>query len=135
MGKGYYGIATCDQCGEEIERVDLWDTHGTHLAYPKDWWPEDVCGAEECVEAVRTREKAEVDARAELMASKTLVPHSVKCEHCEQTFKTIYADSDYAKWESGEPIQDVMDYLSPSDRELIISNTCGKCFDEFFPNP
>ena len=54
MGKEYFGIAFCDQCGEEIERVDLWDVNGTHLGYPEDWWPEDVCDNEECQAALET---------------------------------------------------------------------------------
>jgi hypothetical protein len=61
MGKQYLGIAFCDQCGEEIERVDLWDIHGTHLGYPQDWWPEDVCGSEECQAVIEAEREAEAN--------------------------------------------------------------------------
>ena len=59
MGKEYFGIAFCDQCGEEIERVDLWDVNGTHLGYPEDWWPEDVCDNEECQATIEAEREAE----------------------------------------------------------------------------
>jgi len=30
-------------------------------------------------------------------------------------------------------IQDAMPYLSDSEREILISKTCGECFDKIFP--
>jgi len=36
------------------------------------------------------------------------------------------------KWKNGELIQNVMPYLNEDERELLISGTCGKCFDKIF---
>jgi len=41
---------------------------------------------------------------------------------------------DFFDWHNGEGfIQDLMPYLSTGERELLISGTCGRCFDEMFP--
>lgn len=39
---------------------------------------------------------------------------------------------DYEKRQQGGLIQDVMPYLSPSERELLISGVCGDCYDRLF---
>ena len=40
----------------------------------------------------------------------------------------------YKKWKDGKGyIQDILNYLSADDRELMLSETCGKCFDKMFP--
>lgn len=33
-------------------------------------------------------------------------------------------------WRAGRPIQDAAPDLSADDREMLISQTCGKCFDK-----
>jgi hypothetical protein len=68
MSKNYYGIASCDKCGKEIERIDLWDINGTHLGYPEDWWPDDLCDSEECQKALAAEEEAEAN-RFELLTA------------------------------------------------------------------
>ena len=56
------------------------------------------------------------------------------CLRCGET-TTIKANvSDVFAWQNGELIQDVLSYLSEEERELLISKTCGKCFDEMFPD-
>ena len=57
------------------------------------------------------------------------------CDYCghEEVVKVV--EVDYDAWTNGEPIQDVMDYLTPNQREIILNNCCGACFDEFFPIP
>ena len=56
------------------------------------------------------------------------------CLRCGET-TTIKANvSDVVAWQNGELIQDVLSYLSEEERELLISKTCGKCFDEMFPD-
>jgi len=44
---------------------------------------------------------------------------------------------DLSDWKSEKKyIQDAMPYLSDSEREILISKTCGECFDKMFPpNP
>lgn len=36
---------------------------------------------------------------------------------------------DYISWKNGELIQKAMPYLSPGERELLISQVCSDCFD------
>lgn len=39
----------------------------------------------------------------------------------------------YQRWIMGEHIQNVFPELSIVDREILISGTCGECFDQLFP--
>ena len=39
---------------------------------------------------------------------------------------------DVTAWENGKLIQDAMPYLTPDEREVLISGTCGPCFDRMF---
>ena len=39
----------------------------------------------------------------------------------------------YAAWREGMHIQDVWPHMSADDREFLISNSCGPCFDALFP--
>ena len=39
---------------------------------------------------------------------------------------------DVTAWENGELIQNAMPYLSADEREVLISGTCGPCFDRMF---
>ena len=57
----------------------------------------------------------------------------VPCKHCGILY-TILADrEDVKKWVAGEGyIQDVLAYLSASERELLISGTCDNCWKNMF---
>ena len=57
----------------------------------------------------------------------------VPCKHCGILY-TILADlEDVASWLSGSGyIQDVLGYLSPAERELLISGTCDNCWKNMF---
>ena len=58
---------------------------------------------------------------------------TICCRHCGVDHVIFYGRYDMLLWLSGSKhIQDAMPYLSSSDRELILSNTCGKCFDKLF---
>jgi hypothetical protein len=39
---------------------------------------------------------------------------------------------DLQQWKDGELIQDAMPYLSADEREILISNICGLCFEQMF---
>lgn len=39
---------------------------------------------------------------------------------------------DLAAWKRGTLIQDAMPYLSDGEREILISKTCGECWDAMF---
>ena len=36
------------------------------------------------------------------------------------------------KWKQGVLIQDALPALSRSEREMLVSQTCGTCFDDMF---
>jgi hypothetical protein len=57
------------------------------------------------------------------------------CDYCNHEENILVYEKDYDAWHNGEPIQDVMDYLTSDEREIINTNTCGSCWDKFFPNP
>lgn len=54
------------------------------------------------------------------------------CYSCHHIFHIVVKLEDYERWQSGELIQHAMTYLTPDQRELLISNTCGACFDRMF---
>lgn len=57
-----------------------------------------------------------------------------QCWKCGNVTSIIVNKEDIADWLSGSgPIDQILYYLSPSERELLISNTCGSCFDSLFP--
>lgn len=56
----------------------------------------------------------------------------VNCEYCGKEFLININSEDLFKWQNGSFIQDVFDYLTPSERELIISGTCNDCFDKLY---
>lgn len=58
----------------------------------------------------------------------------VQCRMCGADHVIFVKYEDYLSWLHRDGfIQDLMPYLSDSDRELLISNHCGKCFDTLFP--
>jgi hypothetical protein len=59
---------------------------------------------------------------------------NVQCALCGTVYSIFYNRKDMLDWLSGQNyIQDAMPYLTPSERELLISRTCGDCFDKMFP--
>lgn len=60
----------------------------------------------------------------------------VRCAMCGTLYAIMYNRQDMMDWLSGQGfIQDIMPYLSDAERELLISRTCGSCFDKMFPAP
>lgn len=58
----------------------------------------------------------------------------VRCWKCSDIYSIIMNKDDFMDWLSGSaPIDKIMHYLSNDERELLISNTCGSCFDSLFP--
>jgi|SanBayMetagenome_1026888.scaffolds.fasta_scaffold09717_3 L-lysine 2,3-aminomutase len=56
------------------------------------------------------------------------------CKHCGRQFYLTFNKSDMYDWLSGSlPIQSALPYLSANERELLLSGTCGECFDKMFP--
>jgi len=58
----------------------------------------------------------------------------VQCKYCGVTYSIMYNRKDMVDWLAGTGyIQDLLHYLSAVERELLISGTCGQCFDRMFP--
>ena len=58
---------------------------------------------------------------------------SITCQFCGKVYFLPIPDAALEAWENGEFIQRAWPEGSPSERELLISRTCGTCFDEMFP--
>lgn len=56
----------------------------------------------------------------------------VCCKWCEKSHELEVRKSGLNRWKKGELIQDVLPELSADERELLISRTCGKCWDAMF---
>lgn len=54
------------------------------------------------------------------------------CPICRETFEISIPTDDYINWQNGELIQNAMPYLSPSNREFLISGICGNCQEKIF---
>ncbi len=56
----------------------------------------------------------------------------VECRLCH-TVKELEVDEQaYTNWKNGMLIQRAFPTMSMDDRELLISKTCGKCWNEIF---
>lgn len=56
------------------------------------------------------------------------------CNICGKSYVISFNRQDMIDWLSGSlPIQDALPYLTAGERELLISGTCGPCFDILFP--
>lgn len=60
----------------------------------------------------------------------------VKCPVCGEEHAVAMRFDEWrngrSAWERGAHIQDAFPQLSPEDREILISGTCPKCWDEIF---
>lgn len=54
------------------------------------------------------------------------------CVRCGETTIITAKVSDIIAWKEGGLIQNALPYLTKGERELLISNTCEKCFSEMF---
>ena len=53
-----------------------------------------------------------------------------KCPFCGEYHEVFVSEADYANWCGGELAQNAFPYLTPNEREIIISGICPKCWDE-----
>jgi len=58
---------------------------------------------------------------------------AVPCRRCHTVHDLSVNMLGFANWQAGEFIQEALPELSAGERELLISGTCGACFDELFP--
>jgi hypothetical protein len=69
------------------------------------------------------------------MVSTDQTVYVVKCHLCDTEHAIVADRNDVIAWLTNEKyIQDALSYLSAADRELLISNTCGDCWDKLYPN-
>ena len=54
------------------------------------------------------------------------------CRQCKESVEMSVNRQDMVDWQGGKHIQHAMPYLSADQRELLISGTCGTCFDKMF---
>jgi hypothetical protein len=65
-----------------------------------------------------------------------ILDHTVyaECRLCGKVSPIECNKEDLIKWKNKEGyVQDLLHYLSADQRELLISGTCGECFDSLFP--
>ena len=55
-----------------------------------------------------------------------------RCMRCGEEVEMMIHKEDVERWKSGTLIQDAMPYLSADEREILISGTCGPCFDNMY---
>ena len=57
---------------------------------------------------------------------------TIPCIHCGVKQHLEVKPADIAKWRNGAMAQAAFPYLSADDREMLISQTCGVCWDDMF---
>lgn len=60
--------------------------------------------------------------------------YTKKCTVCKEPKYILAHDKDIQSFLEGAHAQQVLPYLSPADRELLISGTCGDCWTKLFGN-
>lgn len=58
--------------------------------------------------------------------------HKVSCKNCLKTFVLKVNKADLFAWIRGTLIQKALPYLTADERELLISETCGECWEKLF---
>jgi hypothetical protein len=69
------------------------------------------------------------------MVNTNVESHSIVCGSCRREYNIIADRNDMEAWLSGDKyIQDALSYLSASERELLLTQTCNDCFEKMFDN-
>lgn len=51
------------------------------------------------------------------------------CPFCGESNRVWVNEIDYLNWKNGTLAQDAFPYLSPDEREILISGVCSTCWD------
>ena len=57
----------------------------------------------------------------------------IPCVFCKEVHEIWVSADDYWDWEPDMHVQDVFPYLSPEEREMLISGICPDCWEKIFP--
>lgn len=67
------------------------------------------------------------------MADVSATVESKACPFCDSTeIIRLRSMDDYNSWVGGTLIQNAMPYLTPSQRERLMTGICGTCWDDVF---
>lgn len=53
-----------------------------------------------------------------------------ECRYCHRESDISVDINDLYAWKKGTPIQWAFPYLSPDEREMILTDICGDCWDK-----
>lgn len=53
------------------------------------------------------------------------------CKFCNKEIVITVDEEDIKKYENGALIQDAFPYLTPDEREIMISGMCGDCWQKY----
>jgi len=85
-------------------------------------------------ETVEERKDRDPEFREELKKERDSII-TVTCKLCKEQHEVSADYRDFINWKgSGQVIQKAMPYLTPSERELLISGICEVCWDKMFDN-
>ena len=57
----------------------------------------------------------------------------IRCRHCGESYIVPISEQEYLNWiKKGTFVQDEFSKLNPNERELLISQTCGNCWNKIF---
>lgn len=59
----------------------------------------------------------------------------ITCKTCKREFDLVVDKERFMRWKSGEGlIQRMLPNLTADERELLMNQMCGKCYDDMFPD-
>lgn len=57
----------------------------------------------------------------------------IRCRHCRESYIVPISEQEYLNWiNKGTFVQDEFPKLNSNERELLISQTCGNCWNKIF---
>ena len=57
----------------------------------------------------------------------------IRCRHCRESYIVPISEQEYLNWiKKGTFVQDEFSKLDSNERELLISQTCGNCWNKIF---
>lgn len=59
----------------------------------------------------------------------------IRCVNCGKTHTVFVNNEDWEEYYNSEHrryIQDIFPYLTPAERELLLSNVCPECWEDIF---